>query len=113
MKKLCFDLDGTLCTNTWGKYEDALPLQKSINKINELYENGFEIIIFTARYMGRSNENQNLANEIGYEFTRSQLANWGIKYHKLILGKPSYDILIDDKHFNYDDSWTSIDFKKL
>ena len=28
--------------------------------------------------------------------TRLQLKN-GIKYHKLIFGKPSYDLLVDDK----------------
>ena len=25
MKRYCFDIDGTICTNTWGEYEDAEP----------------------------------------------------------------------------------------
>ena len=37
MKTICFDLDGVICTNTWGKYEDAKPIISSINKVNELY----------------------------------------------------------------------------
>lgn len=111
MKTICFDLDGTLCINTWGNYEDAKPISKAILKCNELYDRGFKIIIFTARYMGRSNEDQKIAHETGYIFTKQQLDKWGIKYHKLIMGKPSYDIIIDDKQFNYDDSWLNSSFE--
>ena len=32
MKTICFDLDGTLCINTWGNYEDAKPITKAILK---------------------------------------------------------------------------------
>ena len=28
-----FDLDGVICTNTYGNYKDAKPLKKSIDKI--------------------------------------------------------------------------------
>ena len=45
MKIICFDLDGVICTNTWGKYEDAKPIKKSIKKINELYEKGYNITV--------------------------------------------------------------------
>ncbi len=110
MKKICFDLDGTLCTNTWGKYENAKPIKKAIDKCNQLFEKGYSIIIFTARFMGRSNEDQNLAYSLGYDFTKNQIDNWGIKYHKLIMGKPSYDIIIDDKNYNYNDKWIDVDF---
>jgi hydroxymethylpyrimidine pyrophosphatase-like HAD family hydrolase len=44
----CFDFDGTLCTNTEGDYENAKPLHKRIEKVNELYAQGHKIIIFTA-----------------------------------------------------------------
>ena len=33
----------------------------------------------------------------GYKFTKKQLAKWNLKYSKLIFGKPSYDLYIDDK----------------
>ena len=49
MKKYCFDLDGTLCTNTEGDYETAQPLFSRIKRVNELYESGDYILIFTAR----------------------------------------------------------------
>ena len=31
----------------------------------------------------------------------AQLITWGLKFHELIMGKPSYDIIIDDKSFDF------------
>ena len=56
MKIICFDLDGVICNNTYGDYSKAKPIKKSINKINSLYNKGHIIKVFTARYMGRNNE---------------------------------------------------------
>ena len=78
---------------------------EAINKINALYKEGHEIILFSARYMGRTNGNVEKVYKIGYKFTFSQLKKWGVNFHTLILGKPSYDLLVDDKAYNYDDSW--------
>ena len=47
--KYCFDIDGTICTNTNGDYESATPIENRINLINDLYEKENEIILFTAR----------------------------------------------------------------
>ena len=105
MKRICFDLDGTICNNTWGDYKNAKPNKNAINKINDLYEKKNHIIIFTARFTGKNNENLGKFNKKQYEFTKNQIDNWGLKYHELILGKPTYDILVDDKHFNYKDDW--------
>ena len=54
MRKYCFDLDGVICNNTNGDYVNAQPSLDAVKKINSLYEKGNEIIIFTARYMGRN-----------------------------------------------------------
>ena len=35
-----------------------------------------------------------------YEITKDQLRAWGVKHHELIMGKPHYDIFIDDKAIN-------------
>ena len=45
MKRICFDLDGTICNNTWGDYKNAKPNKNAINKINDLYEKKNHIII--------------------------------------------------------------------
>ena len=55
------------------------------------------IKILTARYMGRNNENVNKARKQGYKMTFNQLKKWQVKYHKLIFGKPSFDLFVDDK----------------
>ncbi len=86
----CFDLDGTLCTNTDGDYEKALPLPERIKKLNFFYDTGHIIKIDTAR--GKT-------TGIDWtELTKNQLKEWGVKYHELRVGlKMSADVFIDDK----------------
>lgn len=90
------DIDGTICTQTNNvnnrNYDKAIPLIERINKVNKLYEEGNQIIYFTSRGSGSGIDWK--------EFTEKQLMNWKVKYHKLIFGKPSGDIFIDDKSIN-------------
>lgn len=112
MKKIfCFDIDGVICITKKSNYKKARPNKKAILFINHLYEIGHEIKIFTARYMGRNSENNKKAYKQGYNFTKKQLKNWGLKYHKLIFGKPTYDIFVDDKNLEFKKNWI-ISFKK-
>ena len=92
-----FDIDGTICSNTFGEYKKAEPIKAIINIINNLYDSGKTIIFQTARGMGSSGNNTQLAVEKWREFTLLQLEKWGVKYHQLFLGKPAGDIYIDDK----------------
>ena len=105
-KKLCFDLDGVICKTTKKKYFNSKPINKNIRKINELYDKGHKIIIFTARFMGRSKENEKRALARGYTKTYNQLKKWQIKFHILKFGKPSYDLIVDDKSLFYKKNWT-------
>jgi len=95
--KYVFDIDGTICTDTKGDYENATPIQERIEKINNLFAQGHQIIFYTARGMGTSKNNAEQSKIEWYEFTTQQLLNWGVKYHFLFLGKPSGDLYIDDK----------------
>ena len=105
-KIYCFDLDGVICTSNKNyNYKLAIPIKKAIKKINEIYFRGDQVIIFTARFMGRNNNNINLAKKEGYKFTYNQLKKWNVKFHKLIFGKPSYDFIIDDKSIFFRKSW--------
>tara|TARA_B100000214_G_scaffold315509_1_gene248783 strand:+ start:575 stop:898 length:324 start_codon:yes stop_codon:yes gene_type:complete len=99
MRRFCFDIDGTICTNTWGDYEDAEPYFDRIDAVNELYDNGFHIIYFTARGMGNCDGNVSCAYDMWYTFTHDQLVDWGCKFDELILGKPHADVYVDDKGF--------------
>ena len=107
IKKYCFDLDGVICTaNKKGNYSSSKPIKKNINKINELFNKGNVIIIFTARFMGRNNDEKIKAKKQAYNITITQLKKWNVKYNKLIFGKPSYDLIIDDKALFFKKNWT-------
>lgn len=95
-----FDIDGTLCTFTDGKYEDAQPLSNRIETVNKLFDEGNEIILLTARGMGRSKNSVAFAEAAFRSLTEQQLESWGVKYHRLFLGKPAGDYYIDDKGIN-------------
>jgi len=89
----CFDLDNTICATAQSKkYEESVPYWPVINYINNLKSQGHYIKIFTAR--GSS------SGVDWYELTELQLYKWGVDYDELILGKPSFDIFIDDKAEN-------------
>ena len=108
-----FDLDGTLCTNTDGDYSMAEPLIARVEKVNKLFDEGNQIVILTARGMGSTNNNPELAKLKWEEFTKEQLASWGLKYHLLFLGKPSGDLYVDDKGVTDSDFFESIKAKGL
>lgn len=85
----CFDIDGTICSNTNGQYHQAQPIYERIKLINKLYDEGNEIIFFTAR---------GTTTKIDWkELTEKQLKEWNVNFHRLIFGKPDADIFIDDK----------------
>ena len=107
MKKkiICFDLDNTLCVTKSNNYKQSKPIQKNIKIVNSLFEKGYFIKIFTARFMGRNNDDLVLAKKSGYKFTIEQLKKWKLRYHKLIFGKPAYDILIDDRALGFKKNW--------
>ncbi len=95
-KKYCFDIDGIICTTPRGNYEKSRPNTKIIKIINTLYKKNI-IILHTARYMGRSKDNQKQATKRAKIITLNQLKKWNVKYHKIFFAKPSYDYVIDDK----------------
>ncbi|MES2953219.1 MAG: hypothetical protein V4674_01540 [Patescibacteria group bacterium] len=104
-KRISFDLDGVICTNTEGDYAKAKPIKEAIAIVNKLYDEGHQINLFTARFMGRHKNDWKSAYEEGYMFTKKQLESWGVKFHELFLGKPSSDIFIDDRALFFTPDW--------
>ena len=96
--RYCFDIDGTIC-NTNCDYRDAKPYQKVIDWINKKYKDGHRIQFFTSRVT--------LSGKDWTEFTKNQLAEWGVFYHELTLGKPHFDLFVDDKCLNNEDWYNS------
>ena len=87
------DIDETICYYKGERnYNLAVPYRERIEKINNLYHSGDEIHYWTAR---------GTVTGIDWkEVTEKQLKKWGCKYHSLKLGKPNYDLFIDDKNIN-------------
>ena len=104
-KILCFDLDNVLCITKSNNYKISKPIRKNINLVNKLFKKGFYIKIFTARYMGRNNDNIQKAKKQGYSKTYNQLKKWNLKFHRLFLTKPSFDIYVDDKSLDFRKDW--------
>lgn len=86
------DIDETICSFTDGKYSLAKPIKERIKKINKLYDQGNTIIYWTAR--------GTMTNLNWFNVTQEQLKRWGCKYSELRMGKPYYDLFIDDKNIN-------------
>jgi uncharacterized HAD superfamily protein len=88
-KIIYVDIDGTICTIS-KPYSDAVPLHENILKINNLFDEGHQIIYYTAR---------GAVTKVEYtELTKKQLKEWGCKFHELKMNhKPSYDLYICDK----------------
>lgn len=94
--QIIIDMDGTICTEekTFSR-SMAVPLDNAVESINQLYEEGHIIIIYSARTW------------MEYEMTVNWLLKYGVKYHQLILGKPVGDVWIDDRAITCN-GWESV-----
>ena len=111
IKIICFDIDNVICHTKGKDYKNAKPNKAGIKKINMLFEKGYVIKLYTARFMGRNNDNISKAKKQGYKMTKNQLKQWRINYHKLVFGKTSFDLFIDDKSMYFKKKW-HVDIEK-
>ncbi len=101
VKTYCFDIDGTICITPESNYHLSSPLLERIAVVNKLFDSGNDIHFFTAR---------GAATGLDWrELTETQLNSWGVKYHKLIMGKRHADLFIDDKAMSDTDFFKQID----
>lgn len=86
------DIDNTICVTEGTDYPNSKPLLDRIERVNKLFDQGNEIHYWTARGTGSGID--------WSELTKNQLDSWGCKYTSFKLGKPVYDLFIDDKNIN-------------
>lgn len=98
LKKLIVDCDGVIAgKENGGDYSKAPPLQHGIDQVNKLYDMGYEIILFTARYGERRHGDIHKMYEAGYKEWTDWLEKYGVKYTHAFMGKPAGVLYIDDK----------------
>lgn len=89
------DIDDTICyreNKSKLDYSEAIPYTERIKKINQLYKEGNTIVYWTAR--------GTVTQKNWFHVTLKQLNDWKCKFHELRMGKPAYDLFIDDKNIN-------------
>ena len=90
------DIDETIANTPDDRnYSNSTPIIENIAKANKFYDEGNTVVYWTARGSGTGID--------WYDVTKKQLIQWGAKHHDLKLGKPVYDLFIDDKAINSED----------
>lgn len=92
------DLDGTLSEPIWTPdnptSEIGDPIWKNINKVRELVENGFKIIIHTSRAW------------TDYPIIEQWLIHYIVPFKEIQCGKPLYAAYVDDRAIHSEEeSW--------
>lgn len=106
MARIAVDIDGVIATTLKnGKYPKDYakkePIPYSIEALKKLKQRGHILYFFTARY----EEDRAITEEWLQEKGFSGL------YDQLIMGKPKYDILIDDRTIRFDGNWLDTLYK--
>ena len=104
--KIFIDIDDTICyyenidKTKKMDYSVAKPYFERINKINKLFDDGHKIVYWTAR--------GTVTQKLWFNITYEQLKSWGCKFHELRMGKPAYDLFIDDKNINSEEYFKDV-----
>lgn len=102
-KRIIVDIDETLCNVVNRDFVNAIPNQAVIDKVNEYYDKGYEVIISTARGQNSCNTPEEMRKK--YEsITKQWLETAGVKYDDLEIGyKKNADLYVDDKAIRPDE----------
>jgi len=96
-KRIIVDFDDTISLTTTRDWENATPIWPTINKINSLYDKGWEIWIVTARGQISCNGDFQKADKKYRKIIENWLEKHGVKYHELKFEKYLASYYIDDK----------------
>jgi capsule biosynthesis phosphatase len=88
-KRICVDLDGTLCYETDNPpsgYANAKPIKDNVEYVRLLKRNGYKITIHTSRHVEDK------------EITIKWLKSHNVPFDNIVLGKPLADYYVDDRN---------------
>jgi CMP-N,N'-diacetyllegionaminic acid synthase len=93
LKTFVVDIDGVVAQlSPNNDYNLSEPNRPVIDAVNRLYEEGHQIVLFTAR-----------GSMTGIDWTAvtsGQMQRWGVKHHELRLGKPAANFYVDDRNLS-------------
>ena len=102
MNTIIFDVDGTLCPikKENEEYKDLIPYKEMVEKIRDLKNAGYRIVLFTSRNMRTYNNDINMILKYTKPILEEWLNKWQIPYDEIIFGKPypgKNGFYVDDK----------------
>ncbi len=111
-KTVSVDFDDTIAITTTRDWENAVPNNDIINKINKLYDMGWQILIVTARGQLSCDGDTSKAAKKYRKIIESWLKQHGVKYHGLRFEKYLAAYYIDDKSLNLDE-FVELDIREI
>lgn len=111
MKRIVCDIDDTISFTTNRDWENAIPNQEVIDKINSLYDQGWEIYLVTARGSLSCKTRQEAEEKY-----RNQIIKWlakhGVKFTVLSFDKYLAAYYVDDKALTPEE-FVKLDIREL
>jgi len=100
IKWLGIDFDNTICSNSGQPdYVPSTPLNGAIATLNKLHNEGWKIIIYTARPWA------------DYHNIEKYCEEYGIPVRRIICGKPLFNCVVDDKNVEFNGNWEEVEYK--
>ena len=115
MKKLVVDLDGTLTLANTSDYQEVLPNLKLIQELHHYKDNGFTIVICTARNMRTYEGNVGQINMHTLPVIIEWLEKHNVPHDEIIVGKPwcgKEGFYIDDRAVRPSE-FTTLSFEEI
>lgn len=110
-KRIILDFDDTLAFTSNRDWQNAQPNLPLIEKCNRLYDQGWQIDIFTARGSISCATRKDAQKKYGKQIEK-WLNTHGVKYHMLSFDKPLGAYYVDDKGITPED-FLSTDIREL
>jgi hypothetical protein len=96
-KTLCLDIDHTLCLSLGPeRYSEATPVVGAKETLNLLRDEGWVIVLDTARHFNH------------WKTTVEWLMQHGFEYDQIVFGKPPARYYIDDRAIVFEGDWQSV-----
>lgn len=106
MKRLVIDIDGTLTQCDTPDYSKVSPKKDVIEALRRYHEEGFEIVLYTARNMRTYNSSMGKINARMLPVLFNWLAQHNVPYDEIWTGKPwcgTEGFYVDDKAIRPDE----------